>query len=75
MFENVMRVSHDLRLHHKRGPHIQVGYCLYQLLRLLDQPVVAEEFAPLKTLDVALANDQLWAQICVHLGWRFHPTV
>lgn len=74
MFEKAHAVF-ESRLRTKRGPHLHVGYCLYQLLRLLGRDVCAEEFPSLKTADVALANDRLWADICAPLGWRFHPTV
>lgn len=66
---------YESRVRTKRGPHLQVNYSLFQLLRLLGVEVCAEEFTALRTIDVALANDRLWAQICAPLGWRFHPTV
>jgi hypothetical protein len=50
-------------------------YILYQLLVLLGRTPVLEEFNHLKTVDLALSNDQVWQQVCEHLGWRFVPTM
>lgn len=50
-------------------------YILYQLLVLLGRSPVLEEFNHLKTIDLAISNDQVWQQVCAHLGWRFVPTV
>ena len=51
------------------------GYILFQLLRLIGRDVCAEEFNTLKTLELAILNDRIWAQVCAALGWKFLPTV
>ena len=57
------------------GPYLHTGYILFQLLRLLGKEVRAEEFNTLKTLELAITNDRIWAQVCAALGWKYLPTV
>lgn len=61
-----------------RHPHWSEGLAaviLFQLLRLLGVPVLQEEFHSTKTLDIAIANDAVWAKICHDMGWKFNPAV
>ena len=61
----------------RRGPHLHTGYVpgpgrtrvrpglrpLYQLLVLLERSPVLEEFNQLKTIDLAVTNDRMWAHV------------
>ena len=59
----------------KWAPPAQPAYVLFQLLRLLGRDVHVDEFNTMKSAELALTNDRLWAKVCASLGWKYSATV
>jgi len=56
-----------------RSNFLSYSYCFYQLLKLLGEIQYASLFPLLKSKDKLREQDRIWKNICIDLGWQFHP--
>ena len=54
---------------------LNVNFKLMKLLQLLGYKCKIEDFGILKTREKIAEHDEIWMEICQHLGWRFIPTI
>lgn len=54
---------------------LNYSYILNKLFRILDMEKYSQCFPLLKSRDKLRQQDQIWKNICSHLGWNFHPSI
>ena len=54
---------------------LNYSYILNKLFRILEMDKYAQCFPLLKSRDKLRQQDQIWKNICAHLGWSFHPSI
>jgi hypothetical protein len=70
LFERIQTV-----LQANQWPQLHTMYILCQLLRILGQDVDPVDFEYVKSIDLAIQNDNTWRMVCHKLDWVFKPMV